>query len=90
MGLSQTEAADVAHGWSSVMTWSDPGVCLYAFASTGGRVQSERHRADCLAYIQVHCRRAADTNVAAGAFLDSHEELDALRAHIVAAPVRKP
>ena len=33
------------------MTWSDPGVCLYAYGSTGC-VQSEEHREQCLTYIK--------------------------------------
>ena len=43
-------AMRIAEGWYSVMNWSDPGVSLYKFYSTG-RIQSEEHRQDCLNYI---------------------------------------
>jgi hypothetical protein len=48
------EAADICSLWWSVMTWSDPGVCLYALGSTG-RVQSEEHRQQCIDYITNKC-----------------------------------
>ena len=60
------DIAEKAHGWASVNTWNDPGVSLYAFASTGGCVQSEAHRADCLHYVEAFCRPAAARNIAAG------------------------
>lgn len=77
---------EIAHAWSSVMTWNDPGVTMYAFASTG-RVQSEAHRADLLRYIEKNCRAAATLNEAADEDDCSHEELDELEDHIRSAPV---
>lgn len=49
---------EIASMWWSVMTWGDPGVCLYAFGSTG-KVQSEEHRQQCLEYIKKHCEPLA-------------------------------
>lgn len=86
--FDRASASEIAHSWSSVMTWNDPGVVLYAFASTG-KVQSQRHRRECLAYIRDNCRKAADVNIAAGEYLDGHEELDALAAYIRAAPIER-
>ena len=50
---SRRRAVAIAGQWYSVLTWSDPGVCLYALASTG-RIRSEEHRARCLAYLREH------------------------------------
>jgi hypothetical protein len=52
--LTRDQAVAISEGWWSVNTWGDPGVCLYAFGSTG-KVQSEEHRANVLAYIKEHC-----------------------------------
>jgi hypothetical protein len=49
--IRKDTARNLAHSWSSVITWNDPGVALYGFASTG-RVQSEKHRLDCLLYLR--------------------------------------
>jgi hypothetical protein len=53
--ISRDRAVTIAEGWWSVMTWNDPGVCMYAFGSTG-KVQSEEHRGKLLHYIDVDCR----------------------------------
>lgn len=52
--ISKGEACHIASQWWSVMTWSDPGVCMYALGSTG-KVQSEEHRNDLLRYIDKEC-----------------------------------
>jgi hypothetical protein len=52
--ISKGEAIHIASQWHSVMTWSDPGVTMYALSSTG-RVQSEDHRNDLLRYIDDEC-----------------------------------
>ena len=49
--ITGAAARAIAYDWASVMTWNDPGVALYGFASTG-RVQSEAHRADCATYVR--------------------------------------
>lgn len=40
--------------WGSYMTCADPGACMYGF-SEDCRVQSEDHRASCLAWIDAQC-----------------------------------
>ncbi len=87
--LSAQEASAAAHEWASYINDTDPGLCLYAFASTA-KIQSEAHRAECLAHLDGACRHAADANIAAGEYLDSHEELDALRLYLAAAPITQP
>ena len=49
--ISFFDAADIAAQWHSVMTWSDPGVAMYSITSTG-KIHSEEHRAQVLAYIE--------------------------------------
>lgn len=49
--MPRQKAREIAYNWHSVITWNDPGAQLYAFASTG-KVQSEKHRADCLEYLR--------------------------------------
>ena len=48
--ITKSRAIEIAGQWHSVMTWSDPGVCMYALSSTGN-VQSAKHRQQLLAYI---------------------------------------
>lgn len=82
------EAAHIASLWWSVMTWSDPGVCMYAFGSTG-RVQSEEHRQELLQYIDKDCMPgllAWDDNDDRNKE-ESIEELENLREYIVSAPI---
>ena len=69
------------------MASGDPGSCLYGFDGRGV-VQSEEHRAACIAYLETEGRKAADVNVAAGDDPEGqHPELDALVAYLKAAPV---
>lgn len=73
--------------WGSLMHNGDPGACMYGFDERGV-VQSEKHRAACLAYIDGPCREAADINVAAGEDATTqHPHLDALRAHLLTVKV---
>lgn len=44
-----------AASWGSLTRSGDPGACMYGF-NEHFRVQSERHRADCLRWIEEHCR----------------------------------
>lgn len=85
MKLSRADACDIASQWWSVMTWNDPGVCMYAFGSTG-KVQSEKHRAQLLAYIDTDSMACAEVN-------DDPEgdkaQLRQLRAYIEGAPVER-
>jgi hypothetical protein len=73
--------------WGAAMTAGDPGACMYGFDEKG-LVQSEAHRADCIAYIETHCREAAKVNAAAGENLaEQNRELDALLDYLRGAPV---
>ena len=56
--ISDFDAAQIASLWHSVMTWNDPGVAMYSVTSTG-KVHSEEHRANLLAYIE-SCMPAAE------------------------------
>lgn len=56
--IDDLQAAEVASAWHSVMTWSDPGVAMYSVTSTG-KVHSDKHRAQLLAYIDT-CISAAE------------------------------
>lgn len=56
--ITTEQARNIASQWHSVMTWSDPGVCMYALSSTG-KVQSRQHRADLVAYTK-SCIPAAE------------------------------
>lgn len=85
MKITRDEACEIAEQWWSVMTWSDPGVCMYAFGSTGC-VQSEEHRADILDYIDTDCMPAADSNDDPEA---DKEQLATLRKYIAKARVEE-
>ncbi len=76
--FTRERAVRAAESWWSVMTWNDPGVALYAFGSTG-LVQSEQHRADCLAYLEPRVGDAEDAT--------DWRELVSLRRYIAAAPI---
>jgi hypothetical protein len=84
--LTREQMVPLAHSWASFVDLSDPGVQLYALASTG-RIQSEGHRRLVLEHLDGRLRRAADVNIRAGEYLDGHRQLDALRAYVAAAPV---
>lgn len=86
--IGNGEAIRLASLWWSVMTWSDPGVCMYAFGSTG-RVQSEEHRQELLQYIDNNCMPSLlawedddDRDKE-----ESIEELESLREYIEHAPL---
>lgn len=77
----------IAATWGSLMTSGDPGACMYGFDEKGV-VQSEEHRADCIAYIEKHCREAAKINGAAGEDeAAQNRELDAMIRYLRSAPV---
>ena len=61
--LDDFQASEIASAWHSVMSWSDPGVAMYSVTSTG-RVHSEEHRGNLLAYIDAHmdAARACDAS----------------------------
>lgn len=75
--------AGAAAQWGSYMTSGDPGACMYGFSDSYG-VQSEEHRQQCLAWIDGPCRAMVKVNDDPEA---DGEQLDELRAMIVAAPV---
>ena len=81
--LTPEQAYERAAQWGSYMRSGDPGACMYGFDERG-TVQSEQHRANCLAYIDGECRAAAALNDNPA---QDNRELDELRAYIAAAPV---
>ena len=52
--MTPHEAWLYAASWGSYIRTGDPGACMYGF-NEHFRVQSEQHRADCLAYLD-DCR----------------------------------
>lgn len=84
--LDDFDAAEIASAWHSVNTWNDPGVAMYSVTSTG-RVHSEEHRENLIAYIETCLVQAAklDANLDDNPPMlpDYHcsnvEELEALR-----------
>lgn len=80
--LNDFEASEIAEQWHSVQTWSDPGVAIYSITSTG-KIHSEKHRAQVIAYIDGECLDQALECDARGddpIVCDSnHEDLLALR-----------
>lgn len=58
--MTQSEAVAYAASWGSLIRAGDPGACMYGFSpETGIVVQSEDHRAQCLAHIE-KCKGAVD------------------------------
>jgi hypothetical protein len=53
MGMTLKDAWLYAAQWGSFIRNGDPGACLYGFDESF-RVQSEAHRADCLAEMAKH------------------------------------
>ena len=86
--INNKEAALIAEQWHSVMTWNDPGVSMYSVTSTG-KVHSERHRQNLLAYVDT-CMDVARTADAQGEppVLESHatnvEELEEFKQWVIA------
>lgn len=78
--LATEQAITIASQWYSVMTWQDPGVTMYAFASTG-KVQSETHREQLLNYICKECKP--------GASRKDKGDLNALYQYIANAPIER-
>lgn len=93
MKLSPEQFWTTAAQWGSMMTGGDPGACMYGFDERGV-VQSETHRRDCLAWIEL-CRGTADGLPNPKV---QHAELDDLAAYLKVAviddgrpaPVRTP
>jgi hypothetical protein len=78
---------ETAAQWGSYVTGGDPGACMYGFDEKG-LVQSEEHRAACIAYIEGDCRKAAIANGKAGENLaEQNLELDTLIEYLKTAPV---
>lgn len=83
--LSYFDAAQIAASWHSVNTWGDPGVAMYSVTSTG-KVHSEQHRENLIAYIDTCLVQAAKLDENEGSeptlpdmFKSNVEELEALR-----------
>lgn len=88
--LTNEQASEIAAAWHSVMTWHDPGVAMYSVTSTG-KVHSETHRRNLLAYIDTCMPAAVDADEVArrrgdecsAIVCDSNvEDLQALRAWV--------
>jgi hypothetical protein len=74
-----------AASWGSYIRSGDPGACMYGFDERGC-VQSEKHRADVLAYVKAECRPiivAHPRNFDRGEL----EKMDAFISYIEQAPV---
>jgi hypothetical protein len=89
--LTNEEASTIASGWHSVMTWSDPGVAMYSVTSTG-KVHSEKHRKDLLAYIDGCMADAAENDKhgdepVLSEFDSQVQELQALRTWVEDYPI---
>lgn len=83
--MSPRAAWGYAAQWGSMMTGGDPGACMYGFDERF-HVQSEQHRADCLAWLdgcEAEVRAHPEREEYAA---DELDQLAALRAAIVAAP----
>ena len=79
--ISDDQAVEIASAWHSVMTWNDPGVTMYSVSSTG-RVHSEKHRKQLLAYIEksIPQAQALDDRGETGVVTESNvADLEALR-----------
>lgn len=78
--LTPAQAWAYAADWGSLIRGGDPGACMYGF-SPSFEVQSERHRADCLAWVE-RCQdvvRAAPEYYEAGEFYELARLADAIR-----------
>lgn len=62
MPFTNEQAYEYAAQWGSMVTNGDPGACMYGF-SEDFTVQSESHRADCIAWMQ-DCRKDVESNPA--------------------------
>ena len=71
-----------AASWGSYMASGDPGACMYGFDERGV-VQSEAHRAACIAHLDGHCREAAAVNDDPDA---DNAEIDELIEYLRSAP----
>ena len=69
--------------WGSYISDGDPSSCLYTFDERG-LVQSEHHRATCIAHLDGECREAALCNEDPAA---DDREIDELIAYLRAAPI---
>lgn len=84
--LDDFDASEIASAWHSVNTWNDPGVAMYSVTSTG-RVHSEEHRENLIAYIETCLAQAAELDenlddnppMLPDYFSSNVEELEALR-----------
>jgi hypothetical protein len=79
--ISDDQAVEIANAWHSVMTWNDPGVTMYSISSTG-KIHSEKHRKQLLAYIAANIPQAQklDDQGEAGVVTESNvADLEALR-----------
>lgn len=83
-GMSPRAAWGYAASWGSAMTGGDPGACMYGFDERF-HVQSEQHRSDCLAWLD-GCVEDVKRDPA-GFERNELDQLAALRAAIVAAPI---
>lgn len=82
--MSPSDAWGYAASWGSLVRSGDPGACMYGF-NEKFRVQSEKHRADCLAWI-ADCRKIVEAKP--GDYdADELEKMDSFVLALKAAPV---
>ncbi len=83
--IDDFDAATIAASWHSVNTWNDPGVAMYSVTSTG-KVHSEEHRENLIAYIDacmagaVAADERGDAPTLPEMFDSNAAELEALKA----------
>lgn len=92
MSIAMTESEAIAYAatWGSYMTGDDPGACMYGFSpEIGLKVQSERHRTNCLYWIE-RCKGRVRHEPYNDSFEpDEMEKLDCLAEMIRNAPVQE-
>ena len=85
--MTESEAIAYAAEWGSYMNGGDPGACMYGFSpEIGLKVQSEQHRAACLAHID-DCIERCDPEGNDAHDEDDPDKLAELRRMIEAAPL---
>jgi hypothetical protein len=84
--ITDREAWAYAAQWGSYINACDPGACMYAF-NERFEVQSERHRMECLIWLDA-CRETVAKGMSAEYGPGDRAQIDALVAKIKAAPVK--
>lgn len=61
--LASSAAYSIASQWGSFITAGDPGACFYGFQFGDARPQSEKHRDQCITYIDRELMPLAEDRV---------------------------